>query len=288
MSKGILIFARNNSTIKYGEIACQCAGFAKANLKKFDEICLVTDQETYNSASTEIDFWFDRVIIQEKILENNKRMFKDTTASTQIDQFFNLDRSMAYQLSPYDETLIIDADYFVLSNALDNVWGSENNFMINKKYRDIAGIHDTDVHYIDEFTIPMHWATVIYFRKSDIAEDIFTLVTHIKEHYPYYKDLYNCAGGMFRNDYAFSIALHILNGNMDSSIPSLPIEYLNNSFDTDDIFRVNSTNDIIMFCSKKENRSEHILGRFVNTDIHIMNKYALSRHLDEFRKVLHD
>ena len=100
--------------------------------------------------------------------------------------------------------------------------------------------------------------------------------------------MYNCHGSMFRNDFAFSIALHILNGGVASSVPSLPIEYLNNSFDLDDIFRVNSHNDIIMFCTSKQNKYEHILGRFTNMDLHIMNKYAIKRNLGAFWEALNE
>ena len=51
-----------------------------------------------------------------------------------------------------------------MSNTLDQVWGSENDFMINCQYRDIAGRHGGNVSYIDDFTIPMYWATVFYFK----------------------------------------------------------------------------------------------------------------------------
>ena len=76
------------------------------------------------------------------------------------------------------------------------------------------------------------------------------------------------------------MAVHILNGQVAGKIPSLPIDYLNNSFDLDDIFRVNSSNDIIMYCAKPDKTTEHILARFTNTDIHIMNKSAIERNID--------
>jgi hypothetical protein len=78
------------------------------------------------------------------------------------------------------------------------------------------------------------------------------------------------------------MALHILNGSVAFDVPSLPIKYLNNSFDIDDIFRVNSHNDIIMYCADAERITEHILSRFTNTDLHIMNKRAIARFIDDF------
>jgi hypothetical protein len=78
------------------------------------------------------------------------------------------------------------------------------------------------------------------------------------------------------------MALHILNGSVAFDVPSLPINYLNNSFDLDDIFRVNSHNDVIMYCADAERITDHILSRFTNTDLHIMNKKAIGRFIDDF------
>ena len=44
MSRGIIIFARNNGYVDYVKIACAAAGYARKNLSGFDEICLVTDE----------------------------------------------------------------------------------------------------------------------------------------------------------------------------------------------------------------------------------------------------
>ena len=65
----------------------------------------------------------------------------------------NKSRGDVYSLSPYDENLVIDCDYFVMSNTLDQVWGSESDFMINCQYRDIAGRHGGNVSYVDDFSI---------------------------------------------------------------------------------------------------------------------------------------
>jgi hypothetical protein len=190
-------------------------------------------------------------------------------------------RSEVYDLSPYDETLVIDADYFIMNNVLDQVWESNNDVMINCKYRDVSGRHKENIEYLDNFSIPMYWATVFYFKKSDFAENLFTLIRHIKYNYKYYYYLYNCSGNLFRNDFAFSMALHILNGSVAFDVPSLPFNYLNNSFDLDDIYRVNSHNDIIMYCADAERITNHLLSRFKNMDIHIMNKKAIARCIDD-------
>ena len=281
MSKGIIIFAQNNEYVNYAEQACACAGYARKNLSLFDEICLITNTETLKPNKKLINKYFDKVIVSDSFQPDNIRLFKDTTHITEYASFKNMGRSEVYDLSPYDETLVIDADYFIMNDILDQVWNSENDVMINCKYRDVSERHKENIEYLDNFSIPMYWATVFYFKKSDFAENLFTLISHIKYNYKYYYYLYNCSGNLFRNDFAFSMALHILNGSVAFDVPSLPFNYLNNSFDLDDIYRVNSHNDIIMYCADAERITNHILSRFKNMDIHIMNKKAIARCIDD-------
>ena len=281
MSRGIIIFAQNNEYINYAEQACACAGYARRNLSLFDEVCLITNPDTLQSEEKLINEYFDNVIVSDNFQPENIRLFKDTTDKLEYASFKNMSRSEVYKLSPYDETLVIDADYFIMNNVLDQVWNSDNDVMINSKYRDISGRHQENIEYIDNFSIPMYWATVFYFKKSDFAENLFTLISHIKHNYKYYYYLYNCSGNLYRNDFAFSMALHILNGSVAFDVPSLPIEYLNNSFDLDDIFRINAHNDVIMYCADAEQVSSHILSRFKDMDLHIMNKKAIGRFIDD-------
>lgn len=281
MSRGIIIFAQNNEYINYAEQACACAGYARRNLSLFDEVCLITNSETLLSEEKLINEYFDNVIVSDNFQPENIRLFKDTTDKLEYAPFKNMSRSEVYKLSPYDETLVIDSDYFIMNDVLDQVWNSDNDVMINSKYRDISGRHQENIEYIDNFSIPMYWATVFYFKKSDFAENLFTLISHIKHNYKYYYYLYNCSGNLYRNDFAFSMALHILNGSVAFDVPSLPIEYLNNSFDLDDIFRINEHNDVIMYCADAEQVSSHILSRFKDMDLHIMNKKAIGRFIDD-------
>ena len=64
-------------------------------------------------------------------------MYKDTNHTTKPLSFYNKDRADAYELSPNDETILLDADYPVLSNALNNCWGPNNELMMNWSYEDI-------------------------------------------------------------------------------------------------------------------------------------------------------
>lgn len=286
MSNGVVIFSRNNEIINYAEIACICAGLVRKNLSGFDEIALITDTKTYESYSANIDHFFDRVIIVDNTEVTSTRLFKDTAAVSIPAAFNNTDRGSLCELSPYDETLVIDSDYMVMSNALDKVWGSKNDFMINRKFIDVSGTFNSNVMYVDDFSIPLSWATVFYFRKSDFSKTLFDLVEHIKNNYKYYATLYNFSPNLFRNDYVFSLALHILNGGVAHDTPDLPIPYLMHSFSTDDIYQIKSANEIILYTTKKDNYNEFVLAKFKDVDVHVMNKAAILRHADEAKKII--
>lgn len=70
--------------------------------------------------------------------------------------------------------------------------------------------------------IDMVWATVLVFRKTEKAKKIFEMVKYVKEHYPYFNEIYRIYSKNFRNDYAFSIALEQINGFMGYA--TLPIQ----------------------------------------------------------------
>ena len=299
MTKGVLIFARNNHTYDYAKIACICAKMARLHLTGADEICLVSDDESYQSQKELIDESFDRIITREPPTTDTVRLYNDTPGKQIAAVFKNLDRSDAYEVSPYDETLVIDCDYFIMSNVLDGVWGSANDFMINHEYKDISNPGTSTLAYLDGNTLPMSWATVLYFKKSDYARNVFNMVQHIRENYEYYCTLYQTKSGLYRNDFVFTIALHIINGSVTGKTPTLPNKYLNNSFDTDEVYEFKSPTDVVMIAINKKTKrrrrprdleekddSTIAITRITNTDLHIMNKQSVMRHSDDILTML--
>lgn len=287
MSRGVLMYAHNNSEIDYIKIACANALMVQKNLEV--PVTLVTDEGTLKWGKTSlgekfIDSCFEQIILVDRDYTfQNTRNFNDTSYTIKPLQFYNCNHWEAYELSPYDETLFIDSDYLVMSSALNNCWGSVNDIMIDHRiYSPMEG-DLPKTKYIDDFGIKMYWATVIYFKKTDFTKFLFSLVRHIQENYRYYKDLYYFSNGMFRNDYAFSIAIHTLNGFIDtkySVVNNLPIPALLMSWDVNDIHSIKDINDIIIYAEKPGNKGTYLLSRIKNTDIHIMNKWAINRFSD--------
>lgn len=295
MSRGVLMFAHNNSEIDYLRIACANSLMVKKNLGV--PVTLVTDEGTLNwgKESLGADFvnsCFEKIIVSDRDYTfQNTRNFSDTSYSVKSLQFYNCNHWEAYDLSPYDETLFIDADYLIMSDALNNCWGSNNEVMIDYRIFSPGDEKAPYSKYIDEFGIKMYWATVIYFQKTDFAKFLFSMVRHIQENYRYYKDLYCFSNGMFRNDYAFSIAIHTLNGFVDtknSVVKHLPIPGLLMSWDSNDIHSIKDINDILVYAEKMNEKGTYTLVRLKNTDIHIMNKWAINRNSDRIIELYKD
>lgn len=296
MNKGILIFANNNGGFDYLKMAYANSLMIQKNLG-IQNISVVTDQDTLQHGydtigKDEIDSNFDRVILSDEILDKkNLRLYRDTCYDNKQLPFFNKHRWQAYSLSPYEETLLLDADYFIMSPVLNNIWDSHFDVMINRSFKNLMfKIDNPDLHNVSDFGIPMYWATAVYFRKSNTAESLFNIVRHVSDNYNFYRYLHGIEALMFRNDFAFSIAVHMLNGFNDnnpfsSGISELPIGPIYKALDTSDIHSVNGMNDVTLLLEKPNNTSEFMLARTKDIDLHIMNKWAIQRNLDRLIEV---
>jgi hypothetical protein len=280
------MYAHNNTEIDYFKIACANALMVKKNLKV--PVTLVTDSGTVDwgrkALGDLVDECFDNIVVVDRDYSfNNKRHFGDTSYNTQTLQFYNANHWAAYELSPYEETLFIDVDYLIMSSALSACWDSIHDVMVNHRiYSPVDQVAPYSKN-IDDMGIKLYWATVIYFRKSSMAEHLFSLMRHIQENYAYYRDLYYFSNGMFRNDHAVSIAIHMLNGfnDFESVIKELPINGMLMSWDVNDIHSVPGVDDIILYVEKDKAKGNYILTRLKKQDVHIMNKWAINRHSDK-------
>ena len=70
------------------------------------------------------------------------------------------------------------------------------------------------IYWMGSAYIPNCWATVMYYKKSRYAELIFAMWRHVQDNYIYYCGIYNIPNIPYRNDYALSIATHMLNGQI--------------------------------------------------------------------------
>lgn len=277
------MFAHNNTEIDYIRLAVVNARSAQRHLGlKAKQITIVTDQHSYDYAVQSLGKKFltdsAKYVIIDKdpvFKQRNIRTYRDTINSTQDLSFYNVNRADAYDITPYDETILIDADYLILSNTLNNCWGHHNEIMMNYSWRDVNSEREFDFARVAPAGITMYWATVVYFRKSDYTEHFFEIIKHIRENPEYYAELYRYPGKIFRNDYAFSVAAHMMTGFSDAQFPQLPF-CLYKTFDYDDIHSVDREG-IVFYLEKPKYKGEYILARWSGVDVHIMNKWAFNR-----------
>ncbi len=283
-SKGVLLYAHNNEEIDYVKIAAVNAAMIRHNLGV--PVTLVSDESTLRWAEQSIPQFnnlFEQVITHKRdwvYQQRNMRVFRDTQQNIKNLPFYNCDHWEAYWLSPYEETLFIDADYLIMSSVLNNCWGSRQDFLINDDFAELFPGRESVPRRIDDFSIKMYWATVMYFKRTPVAEAVFALVEKIFRNYKYYADLYQLPSSMFRNDYAFSIAIHILNGSKENSIDmigKLPQRTLYKLFDRDDIYKANAINDLTVYLENPSMPGNFTLGRVKDMDLHVMNKWAITR-----------
>ena len=200
-SRGVVVFAFN-TLVDYVAIADQTSRLISHALNL--PITLVTDLDS------EPKFAYDNVIRMQAD-SNNVR----GTSTT----WKNLGRYQAYELSPYEETILVDTDYLVLDNSLLTLFKTEFDYrLMHHNATEDGPSHEQ----MGETGLPFVWATVVLFRKTERSRLFFNLVGRIQRNYPYYRALYNIREGNYRNDYAFAIANCILSGynlNEDQGIP---------------------------------------------------------------------
>ena len=187
MKTGALIFARNNEQIDYEAMA----RWSACNIERHLGIPthIVTDDSTPGA---------------------NFRNFTDVGAVT----WHNLNRMDAYRLSPWDRTLVLDADYVVASDQLTSLLNTNQDFLAHRWAYDVTGCNTFDgLNYFGNNCMPMWWATVMMFRRSRHAELIFDSMQMIRDNWTHYRNLYKNTNATYRNDHALSIALGIVNGH---------------------------------------------------------------------------
>ena len=278
MSKGAFLIARNNGHIDYVKQAVFLAKRIKKHLGI--SVSIATDSVDYLEEAFGTDD-FDKIIWLDYTAESNKRYFFDGTLSKKSASFKNNNRASVYDLTPYDETLLMDTDYIISNDLLKSCFNSNSDFMIYKKSDDIAKVRDEqEFNTISDTSVDFYWATVVYFRKTETNSIFFNLVKHIEEEWNHYRRVYQITSGLFRNDFAFSIAIHIMNGFQKGDFAQeLPGSMLYTT-DRDVLCKMN--NDEFMFLvEKKDYIGEYTALKTQGQTIHIMNKASLNRIIDQ-------
>lgn len=236
-SRGVVLFATNTESIDYETIASRCSRLIHRYLG------------------------LPTTIITSEPTASNRRYNIDTGT---FDTWNNHGRHRAYELSPYDQTILLDCDYFVLDDNLLKILDSLQDYKIVKHNQYLDG---AKVNPMGRYSIPYVWATVVAFERSTKAKMLFDFVARVERNYSYYQQLYNITAANFRNDYAFTIADLVLNGYCQDSQNYIPWSMLT----------VNNTiNELKLNNNKITVKSKDRAWVLPKQSLHIMSKAWLS------------
>jgi len=246
-SKGCLIAAFDNENYIYFDMAMIAADRVAKHLNI--PVTIVTDRTDGNIGPHK------RIVVEKP--GNNWRS-DDTT-------WRNLIRTKLYDLSPYDRTLIIDGDYFICTSNLLPHLNSNVDFIMTKQVYNLTN-HKLESFKLGNTRIDMYWATVCIFNKCKESHKIFEMAKHVQEHYEYYSILYEYRRVPIRNDFIFSVALHLMGGYgmKDYSFKNYPLVNCDSKIDYD---RFEDDKLVYRYITDKV-----YANSIKNIDLHLMNK----------------
>lgn len=275
MTTGALIFAHNNTGVDYTRLAVFCA----KRVKKYLDIpvSIATDNVKWLTNNYP-DHPFDQVI-EVQAEQSATKLFYDGTLSNKKLEWRNGTRFRAYDITPYEKTLVLDSDMLICSDKLKHALNRDAPLQLYKESFDLTGWRDPAPYIrINPYSIPFYWATVCIFKKDPVVEAFFNLVSYIKQNWMYFRVLYSIEMPHFRNDFAFSIAIHIMNGKMEGEFATVIPGKLNYIEDRDVLLSANGST-LKFLLQKKDRLGEYLVAKTEGIDVHVMNKISLEREI---------
>jgi hypothetical protein len=201
MSKGVVLFAHNTEKVDYYRMAV----YSAKRLNRFLElpVAIITDSQTLSTTGAP-EYIFDKTIT----VDADRTNFRGKSS------WLNKGRYEVYDLTPYQETLVLDTDYMVNSRSLLNTFDQPSDFVCYQDSKYLLGDQSNEMMHSQ--TLSIYWATVMRFSKSSRVEDIFKMIEMVQNNYGHYANLHKFMPYMYRNDYALTIALRTVNGHVDN------------------------------------------------------------------------
>ena len=204
MSRGYIVIAQNTDTVDYLRQAYALA----LNLK--------LTQSTVNNLTVCVD-----KATKKKITKKHKAVFDNivdipwTDAASESDWKIE-NKWKYYYMTPYDETVILDTDmifpvdvsHWWETLAQQDVWATTNV----RTYRDEIVTSNYYRKWFEENEMPNVYTAFMYFKKSELASELFTMTEIIFNNWQrfYYKYMPKGKPDWLSGDVAFALAMQIL------------------------------------------------------------------------------
>ena len=277
MKKGVVLFAFNNIKIDYIKQAVYCAKRIKKYLNL--PVQLITDNEEHLVDKFPFYKKYIDIVTPSTAPSASRKTFYDGIYANRGKlEWKNSARDCAFNLTAFEKTLVLDTDLLISNDKLLTCFNTSEDFMIANDYNLVNENTKINFDRISDKSVPMYWATIIYFTKSHTSKTLFDLVKHIKENYNYYRLVYNIVETKFRNDFAFSIAVHMMRGFVEDSNWPLPIPS-DMWVSTDRDILIDIKGDSIHLLAQKD--YDYLSVKLTGASTHVMNKFSLDRFINK-------
>jgi hypothetical protein len=206
MTRGAILFAFNTEKFNYYKMA----EYAAKRINHFLDlpVTIVTDEDSYPA---DTKYVWDNVI----------KITPDKSNTRVWGTWINKGRWQAYEFTPYDETLLLDVDYIVNSSNLLKIFDLYDDFCCHNTI-DFLMQPNAEQEKISHYGYNSLWATVVAFKKTNKVNNIFNCMKMVQNNYEFYMNLHSFNTGIYRNDYALTIALSIINGHLTDNRDFIP------------------------------------------------------------------
>ena len=249
---GVCIFAYNNDIINYHAMADVCA----KNIKKYLKlpVCVITDKKFKAE-------FVDQQVISAYTGEHNPRWGTN---------FKNRNKWEVWNHTPFENTILMDADYYVMTNLLQYSFMLPKHVNCMQKIKQVApkyNNYNLKHHYMDyDNTHKVLWSTLITFDKSDEASLFFELWNYVQDNYEYFSGLLGFRGPTFRTDYVLTLINILTHGELIGVLPVKPFEMAPN----DHVRKF--TSDSMSIVTIPSDTDDFIQTKITNNDVHVQSK----------------
>lgn len=259
MTRGAILFAFNSPKFDYFKMAEHTA--KRINHFLDLPVTVVTDESSLPEVPK---YNFDNIVLVEPD-KNNRRDW---------GVWINKGRYQAYQLSPYDETILLDTDYMVNSDKLLKTFKVSDDFCCHGSTSFLMAPEATQ-EMLSVYSYNTLWATAVAFKKTNRAKQIFECLEMVQKNFDHYANIHSFVAGTYRNDYALTLALQIVNGHTILPGDIIPWNLMHVGKNTS-VYRNNddefNTEYTVMFDKWQRGKIKKEYMTISDMDFHVMNK----------------
>jgi hypothetical protein len=203
-SRGYIVIAQNTKFVNYLEQAYALALNLKLTQSQVNRLAVCVDESTMRQITDKHKAVFDHVILIP---------WRDDAADT--DWKINNKWKYLY-MTPYDETVVLDTDMLFptdVSHWWDIMTERDVWFTTNvRTYRDEVVTSDFYRTYFRANNLPNVYTAFFYFKKSDLASELFAMAEIVFQHWQRFFHKYMPEGkpAYLSGDVAFALATQLL------------------------------------------------------------------------------